>query len=120
MSIFLKRTANRPSMIVGIPADVIADMEIVLEFVERWNKNDEEKLAADAAVRVQNFLKMYKDIEAENDAKENLLDNLTNADELKLKNAHADDYLGTDDDMPDAYELWLEGLTSDELKQLLV
>jgi hypothetical protein len=31
-----------------------------------------------------------------------------------LKEQHAKDYTGTDDDMPDAFESWLAELTSDE------
>jgi hypothetical protein len=34
-----------------------------------------------------------------------------------LKEQHAKDYHGTDDDMPDAYEAWLEQLGLDEIIQ---
>ena len=32
-----------------------------------------------------------------------------------LEDVHADDYHGTDDDMPDAYESWLERLEIEDL-----
>lgn len=48
-----------------------------------------------------------------------IIDHLTPEQEDKLKEAHAEDYRGTDDDMPDAFEGWLEDLTLDELKQIL-
>ena len=51
--------------------------------------------------------------------REYIIDNLTNAQEDLLKEAHAADYHGTDDDMPDAYEAWLMDLSLDELKQIL-
>lgn len=31
-----------------------------------------------------------------------------------LKDFHAEEYLGTDDDMPDAFDDWMNGLGSDE------
>jgi len=31
-----------------------------------------------------------------------------------LKEKHAEDYIGVDDDMPDDFESWLVSLTSDE------
>ncbi len=44
---------------------------------------------------------------AEETEHERLIDGLTHADEDKLKEAHAQDYTGTDDDMCDAFEDWL-------------
>ena len=49
-----------------------------------------------------------------------IIDHLTSAQEDKLKESHAKDYHGTDDDMPDAYENFLEDLTLEELKAILV
>lgn len=57
-----------------------------------------------------------KDEEAK---KSDLVDSLTTEQEEKLKEAHAKDYHGTDDDMPDAFESWLEDLTYEQLKELI-
>jgi hypothetical protein len=51
--------------------------------------------------------------------REYLIENLTKEQEDKLKEAHAEDYTGTDDDMPDAYEDWLGELDSADLKRIL-
>lgn len=52
--------------------------------------------------------------------REYIIDNLTTAQEDKLKEAHAKDYHGTDDDMPDAYDAWLvDDLSLEELKAIL-
>lgn len=53
------------------------------------------------------------------DEKEHIIDNLTDKEEDKLKEAHADVYIGTDDDIPDAYEDWLMDLSLDELKKII-
>lgn len=57
---------------------------------------------------------------AEEYEREYIIDHLTSGEEEKLKEAHAKDYHGTDDDMPDAYEDWLMGLSLKELKEILV
>jgi hypothetical protein len=31
-----------------------------------------------------------------------------------LQNKHAEDYMGTDDDMPDSFDAWLQNLDVDE------
>lgn len=51
--------------------------------------------------------------------REHLIDNLTKEQEDKLKEAHAKDYYGTDDNMPDAYESWLEDLSLEDLKKII-
>lgn len=56
--------------------------------------------------------------EAEEEEKEFIIDHLTDAQETVLKDAHAKEYHGTDDDMPDAYEDWLMDLDLDSLKTL--
>lgn len=56
---------------------------------------------------------------AEEEERAELIDNLTPAQEDKLNEAHAQDYHGTDDDMPDAFEGWLEGVSLAELKSIL-
>ncbi len=57
--------------------------------------------------------------EVEADQKIEIVDRLTSAQEEILKAKHAEDYHGTDDDMPDAYESWLEDLSVAELAQIL-
>lgn len=57
--------------------------------------------------------------EAEEEEKQVLVESLTDEDEKKLKETHAEDYHGTDDDMPDAFENWLENLSVEELKKLV-
>ena len=44
---------------------------------------------------------------------------LSNEEEAKLREAHAKDYMGTDDDMPDDFEAWLELLTDEEIYKIL-
>lgn len=56
---------------------------------------------------------------AENDEAQEIIDNLTPEQEDKLKEAHAKDYIGTDDDMPDAFEDWLMNLSLSEIKDAL-
>lgn len=48
-----------------------------------------------------------------------IIDNLTEEQEDKLKDAHGNGYMGLDDDMPDAFEAWLEYLSLKELKEIL-
>lgn len=38
--------------------------------------------------------------------------------ETHLQNVHAKGYMGTDDNMPDAYESWVEGLSDEELLKM--
>lgn len=54
-----------------------------------------------------------------NDLKGTIVDNLTAEQEDVLKNIHAEDYSGTDDDMPDNFEKWLEDLTLMDLQAYL-
>lgn len=58
--------------------------------------------------------------EAEEEEKSHIIDNLLPLQEDKLKEAHGEDYIGTDDDMPDAYESWLMDLSLEDLKKILV
>lgn len=57
--------------------------------------------------------------EAEEQEHDDIVSALTPDQENKLKEAHAKDYHGTDDDMPDDYERWLEETDSTELKAML-
>lgn len=59
------------------------------------------------------------DEECEENLKEILMDNLTELQEDKLKQEHAQHYTGTDDEMPDAYENWLYKLSSEEIKSII-
>lgn len=56
---------------------------------------------------------------AEELEREKIIDNLTKEKEEILKDEHSKNYIGTDDDMPDAYEDWLMGLSLKELKDYL-
>lgn len=58
-------------------------------------------------------------LEAESDERDEIVRDLTDEQEEKLKEEHAKNYHGTDDDMPDAYESFLENLTLDEYKSIL-
>lgn len=44
---------------------------------------------------------------------------ITDAEEELFKEAHAKDYIGTDDDMPDEYESWSAELSLDEIEKIL-
>lgn len=46
--------------IANIKPEIITDIEVLLEFVERWNKKDAEREVAAAAYRVQDYLDAYK------------------------------------------------------------
>lgn len=48
-----------------------------------------------------------------------IIDNLTNAEEGKLQEAHMAQYHGTDDDSPDDYENWLSELSLEEIKKII-
>lgn len=98
-----------------LPEDFQLDIRTVVEFVERWNKKDEEREVAEAASRILNVLWE----EEKEQEKSDLIDNLSSPQEELLKEAHAKDYHGTDDDMPDAYEVWIIDLSLDELKTIL-
>lgn len=52
-------------------------------------------------------------------ALENFWDNITPEQEEKLRMAHGEHYMGTDDDMPDAFEAWAERLTLEDLEEIL-
>lgn len=56
---------------------------------------------------------------SEGEQKSDIVDALTSKQEEILKEEHAKDYHGTDDDMPDAYEGWLEDLSVSELAKLI-
>jgi hypothetical protein len=48
-----------------------------------------------------------------------IVSHLTPDDEIKLKAAHADQYHGTDDDMPDDYEAWLSDQNTQDIKKII-
>lgn len=39
---------------------IVTDIEIVLDFVERWNKGDDEDMVAGAAARIESWLTNYE------------------------------------------------------------
>ena len=47
---------------------------------------------------------------------ENLLEQLITENEDLLQDIHAENYMGTDDDMPDAFENWITNLTLEEVQ----
>lgn len=92
-----------------------ADLKTLLDYVEATNKQDLNVAVAQIAQNMQ----MILDAQKAEDEKSQIIDNLTPAQEDVLKEAHAKDYHGTDDDMPDAYEGWLENRSLEELKAAL-
>lgn len=44
----------------AIPQETIADLKIVLYFVERWNKQDKEKVVATAAANLESYIDSYE------------------------------------------------------------
>lgn len=54
--------------IAFIRPSIIRDIEIVLDFVEKWNKNDEDLRTADCAARIETYLRDYRLAEAEKEA----------------------------------------------------
>lgn len=50
---------------------------------------------------------------------EHIMEHLTKEQEEKLKEAHMNQYRGTDDDAPDDFDNWLTELDLDQLKAIL-
>ncbi len=46
--------------IASIDEGIVTDMEMLLDFVERWNKMDKEVSVAGAAARISDYLSDYK------------------------------------------------------------
>ena len=51
--------------------------------------------------------------------KSTIIDNLTSEQEEKLQKAHSKNYMGTDDDMPEAFDSWLVDVSLEEIKKIL-
>ena len=51
--------------------------------------------------------------------REYIIDNLTSEQEDKLKELHAKEYHGTDDDMPDAFDNWVVDVSLEDLKKII-
>lgn len=49
--------------IAQIDESILRDIDVLLEYVERWNKKDEELQVADAAARVETYLRDYRKAE---------------------------------------------------------
>lgn len=116
MNVFMKHGGL--NKIISIPDDVVADMEVVVR--NMCADYDMDSVVMNATDRLETFLHDMREAEAEEDARQAIIDCLKREDEDKLKEAHAKEYHGTDDEMPDAYESWLENLTSTELKAILI
>ncbi len=114
MAIFLKNQGEHNG-IHSIPED-IRNSIMVLVYNAHTNGSPETIKVADS---IERYINLYNATEIEQEAKEKLIDALTADQEEKLKEQHAEEYSGTDDDMPDAYEQWLEDLTSHELKSYI-
>lgn len=52
-------------------------------------------------------------------ALERIVNNLTHEQEVKLQEVHGKLYMGTDDDMPEAFEHWLSLLSLEEITNIL-
>lgn len=96
-------------------------MEITITVVYA---DDEKEITIDAptfeiAFEKLNMIEKVVVARVEDDKKSDLVDSLTPEQEEKLKEVHASDYSGTDDDMPDAFEGWLEDLTYEELHKII-
>ncbi len=114
MAIFLQNQGEHNG-IHDIKPDIRADIMECVQNVKHSGTPDGIK----AAERLERFIKLYNETEIEQEAYSEIVDNLTPEQEEKIKEAHAQDYHGTDDDMPDAYESWLTWITSAELKKIL-
>lgn len=99
----------------AIDNDRIDDMMELVQ-VAKTHGSAESIAAAD---RVETYLTTYKQTEADDLEHEAIIDCLTSDQEEKLKEVHAKNYMGTDDNMPEAYERWLMGLSNAELKSIL-
>lgn len=64
---------------------------------------------------------VYEKLVAKNteDEKESIIENLTDKQTELLQNKHAEDYMGTDDDMPDSFEEYLVNISLEDLKNIL-
>lgn len=49
--------------IASIDESIMRDIDVLLEFVEDWNKKDENLQVADAATRVETYLRDYRKAE---------------------------------------------------------
>lgn|SRR3990167_8810946 len=104
----------------SIPEEVMRDVDTLLIYVEAQNKQDEDPKIADVAARLEKYISTFRKQVADDSEKDTLVESLTDAQEEKLKEAHAKDYHGLDDEMPDAYDSWLTDLDLDEMKKILV
>lgn len=99
---FLVDGMNHGSSVIQVIDGVLSTEIVEQDFYDMLRKNRNSFLQdADEAI------------------KDKIVSNLTSAQEDKLKEEHAKDYHGTDDDMPDAFESWLEDLSGQELYELL-
>ncbi len=88
------------------PENWLADLDIdsVIQYADEYAKKVAMKAKIDAGAAIADGVNPFK---------QGLYG--TYLFEDFLKEEHAEDYHGTDDDMPDAFEAWVERLTMDEL-----
>ena len=55
--------------IVAIRPSIMHDIDTMLEYIEMWNKNDEDLLIASAAARVETYLRDVRAAEAKEESK---------------------------------------------------
>lgn len=114
MSIFIQNHGLLNG-IHSIPEDMRNCIMVCVQNTKTFGSEESIK----AADTVEAYIKFYNETEVEQDAVAEIVDHLTKEQEEILKDIHALDYHGTDDDMPDAYENWLADLTSQEIKKYL-
>lgn len=44
----------------SIPSETLADLKMVLDFVERWNKQDKESNVSQAAANLETYIDSYE------------------------------------------------------------
>ena len=102
--------------IYSLPDDFQRDLHEVLGFVEDWNKQDANKEVAAAAGRIGDILQACDDEQEKSD----LIDALTSEQDDKLEAACMENYHGDKEHWEDAYETFLEDISLEDLKKILV
>lgn len=102
-----------------IRPDVMRDMDVLVEYVERQNKQDNDLRVADSAARIEKYLSEYRAYDIEQETREKIIDSLTPNDEDRLRDAHMKDYHGDKEHWEDSYERFIEDLTSEDLKKII-
>lgn len=106
--------------IVSIPDEVVADIEHLVKYVGVECDAEKYPVTSDTRARLETFIRDIKKKEADDNEMETIIDGLTDVQEDKLKESHMENYHGDKDHWEDSYSSWLEDLTLDELKTILV